>query len=94
MRLSTFEKYYGKRKYKEIQQRLREQGNPYSFTEEEKIEILRNIVILISERKYTLYHDLMDDLAEEHIDWFAMLVFNRKYNSMVLDCIKQPRNNY
>lgn len=79
-----FEKYYGERKYKTAQVQLQKQ----KFTDNEKVQMFRDIVTFIEQKDFRLYHDFMDDISISHPDWFNMLTFDRKINRAVLEYIK------
>lgn len=83
-----FEKYYGKKKYKDAERELRYNNMQKEFSENEKIQILRDILEYIDAGDYDLYHDLMDNLLVEKNDWFNMLCFDGKAKKFVLTYIK------
>lgn len=79
-----FEKYYGDREYKDKQLTIEK----IEFSSKQKQKMLREITKYIIDKKFTLYHDLMDDISKSHIDWFNMLTFNRKENNFIVQYIK------
>ena len=78
------EKYWGKRKYKELQCQIQK----IEYSKEEKMHMSFEIIGYIRDKGYTLYHDFMDDISESHSDWFNMLTFDKNYNKSVLIYIK------
>ncbi|MCI6847231.1 MAG: hypothetical protein MR835_00015 [Erysipelotrichaceae bacterium] len=79
-----FEKYYGARKYKEIQTQLAKKD----YSKKEKLQMSMDMIKLIQEKDFNLYHDFMDYISENEPDWFNMLTFDRKENKFILEYIK------
>lgn len=79
-----FEKYYGERKYKEIQSGIKK----IEYSKNEKQKMLKAIISYIQEKDFKLYHDFMDDICESHQDWFNMITFNRNEKKCILEYIK------
>ncbi|MGN1379241.1 MAG: hypothetical protein ACI4XR_02460 [Bacilli bacterium] len=79
-----FEKYYGDRKYKEIQTQLEKKY----YSKKEKLQMSMDMIKLIQEKDFNLYHDFMDYISENEPDWFNMLTFDRKKNKFILEYIK------
>lgn len=85
---ADFERYYGDREYKEKQIELEK----IDFTSFEKKKMLRELIKYISNNNFDLYHDMMDDIMYSHPDWFNMLTFSRKENSIVFQYMKSKKN--
>ena len=85
---ADFERYYGDREYKEKQIELEK----IDFTSFEKKKMLRELIKYIRNNNFDLYHDMMDDIMYSHPDWFNMLTFNRKENSIVFQYMKSKKN--
>lgn len=79
-----FEKYYGERKYKEIQTQLAKKD----YSKKEKLQMSMDMIKLIQEKDFNLYHDFMGYISENEPDWFNMLTFDRKENKFILEYIK------
>lgn len=79
-----FEKYYGHKKYMDIQEHLEK----IDYTKKEKDKMSYDIVKYIIDNNYTLYHDLMNDICDSHPDWFNMLTFDRKNRQFILIYMK------
>lgn len=79
-----FEKYYGEKKYKRIQQNLEKK----TFSKIEKRKLLIEIMSYIKEKEYKLYHDFMDDISINKKDWFNFLTYDKKANKIILEYIK------
>lgn len=79
-----FEKYYGKRKYKDLQINLKK----IEYNKEEKQKMLKEILLYIQENDFKLYHDFMDDICEKYPDWFNMITFNKNEKKCILEYIK------
>ena len=79
-----FEKYYGDRKYKEKQIQLEKMD----YSKKEKLQMSMDMITLIQEKHFNLYHDFMDYISENEPDWFNMLTFDRKENKFILEYIK------
>ena len=79
-----FEKYYGIKKYKELQIQLQKK----KFTEIDKAQMFSDMTTYIKDKNFKLYHDFMDDISVSHPDWFNMLTFDRKVNKAILEYIK------
>lgn len=79
-----FEKYYGDRKYKELQEQLEK----INYTKKEKLQMSMDMIKLIRDKDFKLYHDFMDYISENNPDWFNMLTFDRKENEFILEYIK------
>lgn len=77
-------KYYGERKYKEIQIELEKKN----YSKEEKLQMTKAMIKFINKNNYNLYHDFMDYISETELDWFNMLTFNKKENKFILEYIK------
>ncbi len=84
---ADFERYYGDREYKEKQIELEK----IDFTSFEKKKMLRELIKYISNDNFDLYHDMMDDIMYSHPDWFNMLTFSRKENSIVFQYMKSKK---
>lgn len=84
---ADFERYYGDREYKEKQIELEK----IDFTSFEKKKMLRELIKYISNNNFDLYHDMMDDIMYSHPDWFNMLTFSRKENSIVFQYMKSKK---
>lgn len=82
------DKYYGRRQY----QLLKGSMIKEMYTENEKLNMMKEIVAYIGESDYRLYHDFMDDIAVSHQEWFNMLVFDKRKNKVVLELIKSNVN--
>ena len=80
----VLEKYWGDRKYKQLQYFITKQD----FSKQEKTRMSAEIIKYVREKGYTVYHDFMDDISESHPDWFNMLTFDKNYNKVVLMYIK------
>ena len=85
---ADFERYYGDREYKEKQIELEK----IDFTNFEKKKMLRELIKYISNNNFELYHDMMDDIMYSHPNWFNMLTFSRKENSIVFQYMKSKKN--
>ena len=79
-----FEKYYGKRKYKDLQINLKK----IEYNKEERQKMLKEILLYIQEKDFKLYHDFMDDICEKYPDWFNMITFNKNEKKCILEYIK------
>ena len=79
-----FEKYYGFRKYKDLQSNLEK----IEFTKEEKQKMLKDIILYIKKMDFKVYHDFMDDICESHKDWFNMITFYKNERKCILEYIK------
>lgn len=79
-----FEKYYGERKYKEIQSQIKK----IEYSKNGKQKMLKEIISYIQEKDFKLYHDFMDDICESHQDWFNMITFSRNEKRCILEYIK------
>ena len=49
---------------------------------------MKCIINFIESKDYTIYHDFMDDIAKNQLDWFNMLTFDKKKKHVVLEYIK------
>jgi len=85
---TDFKKYYGKRKYKEIEKELRLSNNQIAFTEDQKIEMLGQMIDYIEKEDFALYHDFMDNISVEREDWFNLMCFDGKAKRFLLEYIK------
>ncbi len=90
MNTADFERYCGDREYKAKQIELEK----INFTNFEKKKILRELIKYISNNNFNLYHDMMDDIMYSHPDWFNMLTFSRKENSVVFQYMKSKKILY
>lgn len=79
-----FERYYGERKYKKLQEQLEKKN----ITKEQKLQMSMDMIKLIREKNFNLYHDFMDYISENEPDWFNMLIFDKKENKFILEYIK------
>lgn len=80
----NFEKYYGEKKYKKLQENLEKK----EYTELEKKQLIKKIMGIIIEKEFNLYHDFMDYISENELDCFNMITFNPKERNFVLEYIK------
>lgn len=83
-----FQKYHGKKEYKELERKLRQSNRQMAFTGEEKKEMLSDMIHYIHENDYVLYHDFMDDIAVNNVTWFNMLAFDGKAKRFLLEFVK------
>lgn len=79
-----FDVYYGERKYRTWMAELEK----IEYTENQKYVMLRDILDYADKKDFRIYHDLLNDISESHMDWYNMLAFTRKKKRIVLDYIK------
>ena len=65
------------------------------FTEDDKYQMMREILGYIEEHDITYYHGLMDEICENKKEWFNMLMHDRKKKLVILEYIKsRARGKY
>lgn len=79
-----FEKYYGEKKYKKMQEKLEKKD----YSNFEKNQLTMKMVSIIKEKNFNLYHDFMDYISENELDCFNMITFNKKERQVILEYIK------
>lgn len=83
-----FERYWGRKAYKELANKLRHSNRQEKFTKEEKLQMLSDMVSFIEDKDFTLYHDFMDFASQQRQDWFNFLVFDKKARDTILTYVE------